>query len=166
MVVALFNGMALHESTIVVATYYISMTLFASVQGLCVFNLLAQFTPLKLVGDVFGMLLCVAAVLYMAGMRAKRLSGGGGSGGGRGAIGGVDRAGLIVGEHASDEAHCGDGGAPNCGGGRGDSPPVSALPPAMPDPNLGLQPLPASPTGPRLPLVLVQPTAASRHTVG
>ena len=44
MMVALLNGMAHHESTIVVATYYISMTIFASVQGLCVFDLLPQLT--------------------------------------------------------------------------------------------------------------------------
>ncbi|KAL3894185.1 MAG: hypothetical protein SGPRY_013875, partial [Prymnesium sp.] len=33
MVVALFNGMAWHEASIVVSTYYISMTVFGTIQG-------------------------------------------------------------------------------------------------------------------------------------
>lgn len=71
MVVALFNGMAKHESTIVVATYYIAMTLFASTQGLCVFNLMPQLRALSAAGFVFGVLLCICSVVWMTWLRAK-----------------------------------------------------------------------------------------------
>ena len=33
MVIAVFNGMALHEASVVVSTYYVSMTLFGTLQG-------------------------------------------------------------------------------------------------------------------------------------
>ena len=65
-------GMARHESTLVVTTYYITMTLFASVQGLCVFHLMPQLTPLSATGFTFGMFLSIGGVLWMFGMRTKQ----------------------------------------------------------------------------------------------
>ena len=107
MLVALLYGMARHESTIVVATYYISMTLFASIQGLCVFDLLPQLDALSASGFTFGVLLCLAGVVWMAGLRAK--DGGGNSPGSRrgSGVGGVDRSALIDGASCVvvEEAH-------------------------------------------------------------
>jgi len=101
MVVALFNGMAHHESTIVVATYYIAMTLFASLQGLCVFDLMQQLTGLGAVGFVIGVLLCVTSVVWMAGMRAQ-------SSGGTN----VDRSAFLDGVHPDLVTSCDGGTAP------------------------------------------------------
>ena len=148
MMVALLNGMAHHESTIVVATYYISMTIFASVQGLCVFDLLPQLTWPSASGLALGVLLCVASVVWMAGMRSKRL------GHGARAIGSIDRSALIDGHiYAAEEAHAGAGGA------AGTCEPVGGPAGA---PNVCLEPLPASPgSSPGPP-----GEPAHRHTVG
>lgn len=75
MVVFLFNGMAHHEAAVVVSTYYITLTCFASVQGLCVFNLLRALRPASAAGFVTGIALCILAVAYMARVRAGSAAG-------------------------------------------------------------------------------------------
>lgn len=66
MVVAVFNGMAWHEASVVVSTYYISMTVFGTVQGLCMFDLMPHFHAGQAFSFVFGVLLCTAAVGVLA----------------------------------------------------------------------------------------------------
>mmetsp|Transcript_34654 Transcript_34654/g.101654 ORF Transcript_34654/g.101654 Transcript_34654/m.101654 type:complete len:165 (-) Transcript_34654:373-867(-) len=66
MVVAVFNGMAFHEASVVVSTYYISSTVFGTLQGLCMFNLLPLFEAGQAVAFVFGVVLCTGAVGVLA----------------------------------------------------------------------------------------------------
>ena len=65
MAVSLFHGMSRQDSNIVVSTYYISMTVFASLQGLSVFSLFRCFGALDGLGFGAGVALCVAAVAAM-----------------------------------------------------------------------------------------------------
>ena len=72
MVVALFNGMAHHEASVVVPAYYISLTVMTSLQGLCVFQLLAEMTPLSAAGFSIGVLLCTLAVGWSSWKRREQ----------------------------------------------------------------------------------------------
>ena len=137
MLVALLYGMAKHESTIVVATYYISMTLFASIQGLCVFDLLPQLDALSASGFTFGVLLCLAGVVWMAGLRAK--DGRGSSAGSRrgSGVGGIDRSALIDGAPCVvEEVHVSGAASGEVG-----NPAIAASQNARPEP---VQPPPSS----------------------
>ena len=69
MVVALYYGLRRGEATVVVPSFYISMTLLASLQGLLLFDMLGCFNAAT--GACFGtgvLLACVATAL-MAGAR-------------------------------------------------------------------------------------------------
>ena len=90
-------GMARHESTVVVATYYISMTLLASIQGLCVFHINPFAKTVTALGFSVGLIMCVAGTIYLAVLRKKGGSGGGG--GGAGGVAGIDGNGLIDSDH-------------------------------------------------------------------
>ena len=90
-------GMARHESTVVVATYYISMTLLASIQGLCVFHINPFAKTVTALGFSAGLIMCVAGTIYLAVLRKKGGSGGGG--GGAGGVAGIDGNGLIDSDH-------------------------------------------------------------------
>ena len=140
--------------------YYVSMTLFASVQALCVFGLLPHLTPLSATGFTLGVLLCVGSAAVMTSMRSKRTGGGGGSPRARiGAGGNVDRSSLIDNGqvYAVDEPPA--GGSRAADGGAADAEaPVLAVPP-----NMRLEPLPA--TAPHAAESPPQPRA-QRHTVG
>ena len=74
MAIFVFCGMQRHEASVVVPAYYISMTLFASVQGLCLF--LDPTGPglgaSQAAGFTAGVLLCTVAVGVMAGRRSQR----------------------------------------------------------------------------------------------
>jgi uncharacterized membrane protein len=71
MVVFLFNGMAWHEASVVVPTYYITMALFGSMQGLFVFHLLPHLTPLSASMFALGVLLCVTSIAWAAHHRQR-----------------------------------------------------------------------------------------------
>ncbi|KAL1495181.1 hypothetical protein AB1Y20_017046 [Prymnesium parvum] len=70
MVAALFNGMSWHEASIVVSTYYISMTICGALQGLCIFGLIDTFRAASAAAFAFGIALCVGAVYMLALSRA------------------------------------------------------------------------------------------------
>ena len=121
MVVALFNGMARHEASIVVPTYYISLTLCSSLQGLCVFQLLREMRPGSAIGFSTGVLLCVLAIGWSSWKRRQleHARGGGGAGGGEGG-GGAGGGGVNIDTSRLLAASWGaaDGGG-RAGGGRG-----------------------------------------------
>ena len=71
MVCALFNGMAYFEATVVISTYYITLTLFSSLQGLCTFRLLLWLTAGSAVGFSIGVVLCIAAVCWSSWIRLQ-----------------------------------------------------------------------------------------------
>ena len=72
MVVALFNGMAHHEASVVVSTYYIALTLNSSLQGVCVFQLLTSMDAGEAAGFCLGVLLCVLAVCWSSWRRHQQ----------------------------------------------------------------------------------------------
>ena len=87
MLLFVVHGMARHEASVVVPTYYISMTLLASAQGLCLFGgggAHGVLAPGSAIGFATGVLLCAIAVGVMAGARTTAHDGdaaGGGFGG-------------------------------------------------------------------------------------
>lgn len=95
MVVFVIQGMARHEASVVVPTYYISMTLIASAQGICLFGGHETLTPLSATGFGLGVMLCTISVGVMAGMRKP----------GQAGTRRVDRAQLLDGRSV-DAVHC------------------------------------------------------------
>ena len=72
MVVALFFGMAHHEASVVVSTYYITMTVFGAVQGLFTMQTIGDLDAISGTCFALGVLLCLAAVSTMAFLRSGR----------------------------------------------------------------------------------------------
>lgn len=126
MAVTLFNGMARHEASVVVPTYYISLTLCSSLQGLCVFQLLPEMRARDAFGFTSGVLLCVLAVGWSGWRRNQlQLRGAGQSrGGGGGYVGGAEAWGRdrssIDASRLLEEAQAAQWGVEPYGSGGGD----------------------------------------------
>jgi hypothetical protein len=69
MIVSLAAGLRRSEASVVVPTFYGTMTIFSAVQGLFVFDLARELTPTTTAGFVMGILLCVASLGTLAAAR-------------------------------------------------------------------------------------------------
>ena len=96
MVAFVYQGMGQYEASVVVPTYYVSMTILASVQALCIFPTKgARLSTTSTVGFSLGVLVCLVAVGFMAGVRSRR----------RPSVR-VNRTGLLDGIGAEENVHC------------------------------------------------------------
>jgi len=66
MIVSLALGLQRSEASILVPTYYGTMTIFSAVQGLLVFDLARELTPTTTAGFIAGIMLCIASLAAIA----------------------------------------------------------------------------------------------------
>jgi hypothetical protein len=69
MIVSLAIGLQRSEASIVVPTFYGTMTVFSAVQGLIVFDLARELTPTTAAGLAAGIMLCLVSLAALAGAR-------------------------------------------------------------------------------------------------